>query len=197
MVTPSRRAPAQPAERAPRRAPKAAPNLLPVFATLGVVVLVALVVTLMANKAKDEDVAQAAGDTSATATGTGANPFSDINTDPEQFMRKSGDASRPATTHNAPPGLADAPVFQEARKIVAEAKVLVEAAVAAEKAADNAAWSEKANAAREKLEQAMEMTAVWQFDLESQWGSNDAQLRQIQAEIETWGKLLKKVRKAQ
>jgi hypothetical protein len=192
-VTPSRRAQAQPAERAPRRPSKPAPNLLPVFATIGVVVLAALSVALMTKKGKDE--AQAASGTTAGAAG-GTNPFADIDTDPEQFMRKGDGTGRPATTHDAPPGLADAPVFQDARKIVAEAKVLVDAALAAEKAGDNAVWSEKANAAREKLEQAMEMTAVWQFDLEGQWGSNDAQLRDIQAEIETWGKLLKKVRKA-
>lgn len=194
MATQSRRALPQSTERAPRRAPSAAPNLLPVFATLAVVVLAALGVTLMTKKSKE--VAQAAGDAPPTASGTAASPFADIDTNPEQFKRKGGGSDRPATTDNAPPGLAEAPIFLEARTIVAEAKVLVDAALAAQKAGDDATWSEKANAAREKLEQALEITAVWHDDVGRKWGSKDAQVERIDAEVATWNKLLTKVRKA-
>jgi hypothetical protein len=197
MAIEPRRALAQPSERAPRRPTKAAPNMLPVFATMGVVVLLALGVTLMTKKQKDE--AHAAANAPAETAGAGASPFSDINTDPAQFMRPKGGKSasgRPATTNNAPPGLADATVFLEARAIVAEARVLADAALAAEKAGDATVYSEKANAAREKLEQSFEMTAVWYDDLLQKYGSNDAQIRKIDAEVETWQKLLAKVRKA-
>lgn len=193
MATPSRRASAQPADRAPRRAPSAAPNLLPVFATLAVVVIAALVVALMANKDKEE--AQAAGDTSAATAGSGTNPFADINTDPDQFKRTGSGSGTTASTNNAPPGLADAQVFQDARKLAAEATLLVEEALAAQKAGDNETWRTKSIAARDKFDQVMVDTSDWEIELITTYGSNDAQVKRIGAEIDVWRKKMNSVRK--
>jgi hypothetical protein len=193
MATQSRRAQTQPSERAPRRAPRAAPNLLPVFATLGVVIVAALVVTLITKE--DKAATQAAGDAAKATAGTGTNPFADIDTDPDQFKRASSGSSRPATTNDAPPGLADAQVFADARKLAAEAMQLVEEALAAEKAGDTETWRTKSIAARDKFDQVLWDTSDWETGLITTYGSNDAQVKKIGAEIDVWRKKMNSVRK--
>lgn len=172
---------------------KSAPNMVPVFATLGVVLVAAATVALM-NQPKDAE-ASGGAEKSTTPVATGADIFGDIDTSPERFMRKESGSGKPATTHNAPPGLADHPTFQEARKLAAEATVLVNEAVAAEKAGDVETWRTKGIAGREKFEHIMEMTADWEIELITTWGSNEAQLKEISAEIDRWRKLMTKVRK--
>lgn len=191
MATQPRSAQAQTTGRAPRRATQAAPNLLPVFATLAVVVVAALAVALMTKKKKEE--VPAGGNTPAAVGG--ANPFADINTDPEQFKRAGSGTARSTTTNNAPPGLADAQVFADARKLAAEASLLVDEAAVAEKAGDTETWRTKSIAAREKFDEVMVMTSDWEIDLIATYGSNDAQVMQIGAEIDVWRKKMNKVRK--
>lgn len=182
-------------ERTEARAPRQkAPSMLPVIATIGVVVLAALVVTVMTQKAKEKENAASSAASGGSAS-VESNPFAHIDTSPERLMRKGSGSSLPATTHDAPPGLADAQVFQDARVIAAEGKALVEAALAAEKAGDVETWRAKAIEGRDKLEHVIEMTADWEIDLIQKWGSSEAQLKQISAEIDTWRKLLNKVRK--
>jgi len=185
--------PKRPMSMQSRRAPSAAPNLLPVFATLAVVVIAALVVAMMTKESKKE--APAAGDASAAPAGTGANPFADIDTNPDQFKRKGGGSDRPATTDKAPPGLADAQVFADARKLAAEATELVDEALVAETAGDTETWRTKSIAARDKFDEVMVMTSDWEIDLITTYGSNDAQVKNIGAEIDVWRKKMNKVRK--
>ncbi|MEZ6017140.1 MAG: hypothetical protein R3F49_18630 [Planctomycetota bacterium] len=165
------------------------------IATIGVVVVAALGVAVMTQKAKSGT--NDAATVTAPGPTPGSNPFADINTDPEALMRKSsgGGSKRPPTTNNAPPGLADSPIFAEARTIAKEATELVNAALAAEKAGDVETWRTKAIAGRDKLDHVLEMTADWEIGLIEQWGSNEAQLIQISREIDVWRKLLTKVRK--
>ncbi len=175
------------------RAPKAAPNMVPVFATLAIVVVAAVAVAVM-NQPKDSEASGQGAATGAPAPAA-SDIFGDIDTSPERFMRKTGGSGQPATTNNAPPGLADAPIFAEARKLAAEATLLVNEALAAEKAGDVETWRTKGIAGREKFEHIMEMTADWEIGLIGQWGSNDAQLKKISVEIDVWRKLMTKVRK--
>jgi len=192
MATPTRRSRSN--EPAPRSSRNATPNMVPVFATVGLVVVAALGVAIATKKSEKDAGPSAPADSSAA---TASNIFGDIDTSKERFMRTpGGGSSREKETHDAPPGMADEPVFQEARKIAAEAKTLVEGALAAEKAGDVPTWGAKAKEAREKLDRALEMTADWHIDLGLKWGSRDAQLLRIDAEIATWRKMLSQVRKA-
>lgn len=193
MAVQSRRATAQPSERAPRRPQKSGPSFLPIATLLGLVVLAALVVALMTKK--DKETTQAASTDSAAAASAGESPFGDIDTDPSRFMRKGGGSGQPATTNTAPPGLADEQVFADARKLAAEATKLIEEAGAAEKAGDTETWRTKSIAAREKLDEVMVMTADWEIGLITTYGSNDAQVKRISAEIDAWRKQMNKVRK--
>jgi len=169
-----------------------APNMLPVFVGLFVVVVAALGVAVMSQSAKDKAAGQGAP---AVETGGATNVFDDIDTSPEQFMRK-GSGAKKTTTHDAPPGLAEAAVMVEARGLAQEGAALVSAALAAEKSGDQDAWRTNAASAREKYERALEITADWHSDLIVKWGSSDAQLQKIEAEVGVWQKQLGRVRKA-
>ena len=168
--------------------------MVPVFATVALVVVAALGVAIATKKSESTDAPAAPAD---TGSADAANIFGDIDTSKDRFLRTPGSGSkREKETNAAPPGMADEPVFQQARQIAAEAKTLVDAALAAEKSGDVATWGAKAKEAREKLDRALEMTADWHIDLGLKWGSRDAQLLRIDAEIATWRTMLSKVRKA-
>lgn len=167
--------------------------MLPIAATLGVVVVAALIVAVLNQKANNLPVEAAT--TPASSAAAAESVFGDIDTSPERFMRKSSGQGRPATTNNAPAGLADAPIFVEARALAKDGTDLVKAALAAEKVGDTETWRTNAIAGREKLERALEITAVWQDELSTTWGSNDVQVQQIGDEVGVWVKQLGKVRK--
>ena len=163
------------------------PSLLPVFVAIAAIVCAALAVAVMQNTQK-EATAPEAPESGGSATQEN-NPFSDVANDP---------GGRPSTrktlVDSAPAGLADAPVFMAAKVLATDAKALVKEAKAARDAGDEETFQEKGRIARGKLETAFEKTTDWLMDLQERY-PNDRQIARIEAEMLTWDRALKAVRK--
>ncbi len=79
----------------------------------------------------------------------------------------------------APEGLANDPTWQKAVKLAAEGEALYDEAITAKNAQDTAKLNEKGRAARDKLDEAFTMTAVWEEELMEKYGDANSEVRRI------------------
>ena len=86
-------------------------------------------------------------------------------------------------------------MFQEARALAEQARELFREATTAQKAGDLDTYREKAVQVRDKLDRAMTITADWEVELITTYGSDDRQVVALGKEMDGWRKILNKVRK--
>jgi len=143
---------------------------------IAVALLGAAVAVGVLNRSEDEP-AQAAEEVAP-----GPRPFADM--PPEEPPGKSSSSGGSFT--RAPEGLANEAIWVEATALAKEAEDLFQKTLTAKRAGDQTTANTHGRAAREKFNQAVEMTALWEEELFEKHGDRDPQVREIKRTRSKW-----------
>jgi len=112
----------------------------------------------------------------------GPRPFADMPPEkpPERSSRSGGSFTR------APEGLAETAIWVDATALAKEAEDLFQETLTAKTAGDHTKANTKGRVAREKFNQALEMTALWEEELFEKHGDRDPQVREIKRTRTKW-----------
>jgi hypothetical protein len=121
--------------------------------------------------------AQAAADATP-----GPRPFADMPPEqpPERISRSGGSFTR------APEGLANEQIWVDATALAKAAEELFQETLTAKRAGDQTTANTKGRLAREKFNQAAEMTALWEEELMEKHGDRDPKVREIKRARTKW-----------
>jgi hypothetical protein len=135
---------------------------------IGVVLFGGAAVAILGGKKepKTEPVAEAS---------TKPKPFADL---PREEPPKRGSSSTKFVAE-APGGLSSDANWQKAVKLASEGEALFEEATAAKAAGETAELNAKGKQARDKLNEAFDLTAVWEEELLEKYGDANAEVRRI------------------
>jgi len=112
----------------------------------------------------------------------GPRPFADM--PPEQPPERS--SSSGARFSPAPEGLASEAIWVEATALAREAEELFAVTLKAKRAGDQTTANTNGRVAREKFNQAAEMTALWEEELMEKHGDRDPQVKEIKRTRTQW-----------
>ena len=110
----------------------------------------------------------------------GPAPFSDM--PPEEPPKPRAGSGRPA----APEGLAEQTLWVDAVAIADQGEELFQLARKAKAAGEHTKANKEGRAAREKFNEAVEMTAAWEEELLEKYGDRDPQVRAIKHKRTRW-----------
>lgn len=174
----------QPNQEEPERGrrPQRKSGLNPLIPLLVVVVLVGggAIAVLGGKPKKEEPKAEVS---------TKPKPFSDLAPEAPPSKAKGSGSGRKFVA-DAPEGLANDATWIKACKIAEEGLAFYEEAVKAKNAEDTVTLNAKGAAAREKLNEAVEMTAAWEEELDAKYGDANPEVRRIITERTRWIKPL-------
>ena len=112
-------------------------------------------------------------------------PFADL--PPEEPPAKKGSGSSGRTfVADAPDGLANNETWQKAVRLASEGEALFDEALAAKAESNTALLNEKGRAARDKLTEAVELTAAWEEELLEKYGDANTEVRRIMKVRSGW-----------
>jgi hypothetical protein len=115
-------------------------------------------------------------------------PFADLPREEPPAPRRAGSSSEALA--DAPEGLAADADWQKALAIAATGEALYDEAVAAKSQGETTLANEKGNAAKDKLNEAIEMSALWEDDIVAKYGDTDPQVRAVMRTRSGWFKKL-------
>lgn len=166
----------EPEEREQRR-PQRKSGLNPFIPLLIVVVLLGggVLAVMSGGKKKEEPKVES----------TKPVPFSDLPPEEPPKKRASSGSGR-SFVAEAPEGLAKDANWVKALKIAAEGEALFEEATAAKVAGNTTLLNEKGAASRDKLNEAVDLTALWEEELLTKYGDANPEVRRIMSTRSSW-----------
>jgi hypothetical protein len=159
---------------------------------IGVFVLVGLAIGVI-GWLNSEKVKQAADEPQKEAPRV---PFQDVPDEAAPTRNSSPGASRAPRARIALSDLSDDPVWLAALERVKPGYALVDEAEAAKQAKNQALFDQKAVAAREIFDSAIENTAIWEEELQEKFGDQDPLVRKVIRERDKWFDIIRKYRMA-
>ena len=170
----------QPNQEEPERGrrPQRKSGLNPLIPLLLVVVLLGGgAIAVLGGKPKKEEP--------KVEVSTKPKPFADLPPEAPPSKAKSSGSGR-IFVAEAPEGLANDANWIKASKIAQEGLGLYDEAVAAKNASDTPLLNSKGAASRDKLNEAFEMTAVWEEELLTKYGDANPEVRRIMKTRTEW-----------
>ena len=116
------------------------------------------------------------------AAPAGPRPFADM---PPELPPERSSKNGPTFTR-APEGLANEALWVEATALAKEAEELFQVTLTAKGAGEHSKANTNGRVAREKFNQAVEMTALWEEELFEKHGDRDPQVREIKRTRTKW-----------
>jgi hypothetical protein len=177
--------------RQARRTQRATTSPAPIL--IGLFVLVGLVIGVIGWMNSDE-VEEAAPEKKVVDAPTG--PFQNVADETGPKSNSAPGASRAPRARIALEDLSSDPVWLAALAQVKPGYALRDEAEAAKKAKNQALFDQKAVAAREIFDSAIENTAIWEEELQTKFDDRDPILRKVMLERDKWFDIIRKYRMA-